>query len=72
MQAPPAAATAQVKAAAKRAASVKVLGAVARNINVPWGIAFLPNGKALVSSRDRERVLRVNPATGKKDPFGLQ
>ena len=57
-------------AAAKRAASVKVLGAVARNINVPWGIAFLSNGKALVSSRDRERILRVNPSTGKKKRIG--
>ncbi len=57
-------------AAAKRAASVKVLGAVARDINVPWGIAFLSNGKALVSSRDRERILRVNPSTGKKKRIG--
>jgi glucose/arabinose dehydrogenase len=58
------------KAAARKAASVKVLGAVAHNINVPWGIAFLSNGKALVSSRDRARILRVNPATGKKKRIG--
>jgi glucose/arabinose dehydrogenase len=62
--------TAPSTAAAKRAAAVTKLGAVARNINVPWGIAFLSNGKALVSSRDRARILRVNPATGKKKRIG--
>ena len=61
---------ATVKAAAQRAASATVLRGVAHNINVPWGIAFLSNGKALVSSRDRARILRVNPATGKKKRIG--
>jgi glucose/arabinose dehydrogenase len=33
---------------------------VARNINVPWGIAFLPRGGMLVTSRDTGKVLLVH------------
>ena len=36
----------------------------ARNINVPWGLAWLPNGVLLVGQRDKARVLAVNPNTG--------
>src|SRR4051812_44683151 len=48
------------------AASAKVQRRLARGINVPWGIAFLPNGNALVSSRDTGRILRVSASGGKK------
>jgi glucose/arabinose dehydrogenase len=65
--APPGSQTAPANAAATAAApSVHVQRVLARNINVPWGIAFLPNGNALVSSRDRLRILRVNATGGKK------
>ncbi len=36
---------------------------IAENLNVPWSLAFLPGGDALVSERETGRILRV-PAQG--------
>jgi len=32
---------------------------IARNLTVPWGLAFLPNGDALIGERNSGRILRL-------------
>ncbi len=42
------------------AVDLSVAGTVATGLNVPWGIAFLPDGDALVSQRDDATIVRIS------------
>src|SRR4051794_27703904 len=49
---------------AMAAASASVTGTIARGLDTPWGIAFLPDGSALVSSRDDGTITRIPSGGG--------
>src|SRR6478735_491778 len=40
--------------------SPRVSGTIATDLLVPWGLAFLPDGSALVSQRDEGTIVRVS------------
>ncbi|WP_030380193.1 MULTISPECIES: PQQ-dependent sugar dehydrogenase [unclassified Streptomyces] len=50
--------------------SVKVLRTVADGLDTPWGLAPLPGGGLLVSSRDKGTLTRVDDKTGRKTTLG--
>ncbi|WP_328768458.1 PQQ-dependent sugar dehydrogenase [Streptomyces sp. NBC_00286] len=50
--------------------SVKVVRTVAEGLNTPWGLAPLPEGDLLVSSRDEGTITRVDTKSGKKTEVG--
>ncbi|MEU1576995.1 PQQ-dependent sugar dehydrogenase [Streptomyces collinus] len=50
--------------------SVKVVRTVAEGLQSPWGLAPLPGGGLLVSSRDEGTIVRVDEKTGKKTELG--
>ncbi|MCM0620599.1 PQQ-dependent sugar dehydrogenase [Nocardioides bruguierae] len=55
--------------AVPRRVRVRVASTLVTGLNVPWGLAFLPDGSALVSSRDTGRVHRVGPS-GRRRTIG--
>ncbi|WP_217234739.1 sorbosone dehydrogenase family protein [Streptomyces sp. AC555_RSS877] len=50
--------------------SVKVVRTVAEGLSTPWGLAPIPDGDLLVSSRDEATLTRVDEETGKKTELG--
>ncbi|PBC61048.1 glucose sorbosone dehydrogenase [Streptomyces sp. Tue6028] len=50
--------------------SVKVVRTVAEGLKTPWGLAPLPEGGLLVSSRDEGTIVRVDERTGRKTELG--
>ncbi|MBB5127404.1 PQQ-dependent sugar dehydrogenase [Streptomyces griseoloalbus] len=50
--------------------SVKVVRTVATGLSTPWGLAPLPGGDLLVSSRDEATITRVDAKTGEKTELG--
>ncbi|MFC3575416.1 PQQ-dependent sugar dehydrogenase [Streptomyces yaanensis] len=50
--------------------SVRVVRTVAQNLKTPWGLAALPGGGLLVSSRDEGTITRIDEKTGKKTELG--
>ncbi|MEU3662934.1 PQQ-dependent sugar dehydrogenase [Streptomyces sp. NPDC032940] len=50
--------------------SVKVVRTVATGLKSPWGLAPLPGGGLLVSSRDEATIIRVDEKTGRTTELG--
>ncbi|MET9530255.1 PQQ-dependent sugar dehydrogenase [Streptomyces sp. NPDC006649] len=50
--------------------AVKVVSTLTTGLDSPWGVAVLPEGDLLVSSRDRGTITRVDAETGRKTALG--
>lgn len=50
--------------------SVKVVSTLTEGLESPWGLAELPGGDLLVSSRDKGTITRIDAKTGRKTLLG--
>ncbi|MFI9625654.1 PQQ-dependent sugar dehydrogenase [Streptomyces sp. NPDC052042] len=50
--------------------SVRVVSTLTEGLESPWGLAELPDGDLLVSSRDRGTITRIDAKSGKKTLIG--
>ncbi|MER5275677.1 PQQ-dependent sugar dehydrogenase [Streptomyces sp. NPDC002809] len=50
--------------------SVKVVSTLTEGLDSPWGLAKLPDGDLLVSSRDKGTITRIDAKSGKKTLLG--
>lgn len=50
--------------------SVKDVRTVADQLNVPWGLALLPGGDLMVTSRDTRKITRIDLESGRKTAVG--
>jgi glucose/arabinose dehydrogenase len=60
---PPNLPTPSVSASPSDPAANVVTSLLASNLSVPWGIAFLPDGTALITERDSRQILKAVPKT---------
>lgn len=60
----PSGTSAPADAASGELASPGRVTELATGLDTPWGLTFLPDGSALVSSRDTFEIRRVDPGTG--------
>ncbi|MGP4087645.1 PQQ-dependent sugar dehydrogenase [Streptomyces sp. KR55] len=67
-QSPPSGQAAEETPPAK--GSVEVVRTVTEDLDTPWGLAALPDGDLLVSSRDGGTITRVDTETGRKTELG--
>ena len=50
---------------------VRVVDTVATGLQAPWGLDFLPDGRAVVTERDTRRVLLVDAEGGEPRPVAV-